>query len=143
MFCPFKLDPLEILGIHWVFSTQAYGAHTIPLHSNKSLYLPLRKKLAISVSSSPLQTYMSNTFEIQCNSCNPYHKMTIRSLGAKTEKLKNPTGQYKNFIIIICYLTDTTVKMTILSRWKLKYRQPMTNKHERPTAFCTTKEVKK
>ena len=92
MFCPFKLDPLEILGIHWVFSTQAYGTHTIPLHSNKSLYLPLRKKLAISVSSSPLQTYMSNTFEIQCNSCNPYHKMTIRSLGAKTEKLKNPTG---------------------------------------------------
>ena len=66
-----------------------------------------------------------------------------KKLGAKTEKLKNPTGQYKNFIIIICYLTDTTVKMTILSWWKLKYRQPMTNKHERPTAFCTTKEVKK
>ena len=58
-----------------------------------------------------------------------------KKLGAKTEKLKNPTGQNKNFIIIIFYLTDTTVKMTILSRWKLKYGQPMTNKHERPT-YC-------
>ena len=66
-----------------------------------------------------------------------------KKLGEKTEELKNPTGQYKNFIIIIFYLTDTTVKMTTLSRWKLKYGQPMTNKHERPTAFCTTKEVTK
>ena len=42
--------------------------------------------------------------------------------------------QYKNFIMIIFHLTDTTVNMTILSWWKLKYGQPMTNKHK--NTYC-------
>ena len=79
VFCPFKLDPLEILCTLGLFNSGIWDPYSTFTYQQVSISSLEEKINNIQFLPSPFKH--TSPILLKFNACNPYHKMTLRSLG--------------------------------------------------------------